>query len=203
VRLLAGGRKMDLQPRHVRRLMRRVPLLLALGAVTIAACHGRAEFPSAHRETAAACPADPKFSAEDSAPRAATADSDDAQSCGEDKDCTKGRHGRCVHARFSHCGYDACMSDAECPSGRACACATDGNRCVPANCRSDADCGGRGCSPSEARTCNSHEGIVGYYCHTPKDSCTDSNDCGGATSDCEYSPEEGRWTCVDHGRCVG
>ena len=176
----------------------------AVGAVAlIAACHGKAEFPSEHREAALACPSDPRFASSPMTDAGVATPADD--SCSSDDACTKGNHGRCVsHGHTaSHCSYDACMSDGDCAAGTTCDCARDGNRCVASNCRSDAECGGLGCSPAQARSCNDPGGVVGYFCHTKADSCTDSDDCGGRTNFCEYSPPAGHWVCVDHGRCVG
>lgn len=186
-------------------MMRRsiVPAL-AIGLVAVAAaCHGKAEFPYQHRDAPQACPVDPRFA--DAGATVANGTPNADQSCSRDEECTQGTHPRCVsHGhQASHCSADACMSDGDCAAGTTCACDRDGNRCVPSNCRSDADCGGLGCSPTEARSCNAYGGIIGYYCHTKKDSCTDSNDCSGRTSNCEYETETGRWACVDHGTCVG
>lgn len=186
-------------------MRRHVVPAVAIGLVAVvAACHGKAEFPYQHREAPQACALDPRFADAGAAVATPTATAGVDEPCSRDDECTKGVHGRCVmhgHAA-SHCSYDACMSDGDCAAGKTCACQDDGNRCVPSNCRTDAECGGLGCSPTEARSCNSYGGIIGYYCHTKKDSCTDQSDCG-AHSSCDYEPSAGRWVCVDHGVCVG
>jgi hypothetical protein len=70
---------------------------------------------------------------------------------------------------------------------------TSNNYCLMGNCRVDADCGAGGyCSPTFG-SCGSFFGVVGYYCHTPKDKCVDDSDCKAA--DCRYDPVGGSWAC--------
>jgi hypothetical protein len=94
------------------------------------------------------------------------------------------------------------MKDSDCATGQTCAChgspydGSQGNACVPGNCRVDADCGSNGyCSPSYAiQGCGS---LGGYYCHTPTDACTDDSDCASSQGPalCVYTAPAGRWTC--------
>jgi hypothetical protein len=61
----------------------------------------------------------------------------------------------------------------------------------------DADCGGRYCSPSMG-ACG-QQGLAGYYCHTPEDQCIDDVDCqsdGDAESYCAYIAIFARWMCA-------
>src|SRR5207237_924742 len=61
------------------------------------------------------------------------------------------------------------------------------NFCVAGNCRIDSDCGINGfCSAS------GEPSIVGYFCHTPQDTCINDNDC--SAHDCRNTPSEPR--CV-------
>lgn len=179
-----------------------VASVASVAVILAVACHGKAEFPYQHRAIAEACP---EVQRPPSPPSTRDGGAGPDEGCSVDADCTTGKHPRCVaHGHVaSRCSSDECATDADCAAGKTCSCDEDGNRCVSSNCRTDAECGGRGCSPWVSRSCSGSATTVGYYCHTPKDSCTDSNDCSGATSGCEYSPEDGRWICVDHGRCVG
>ncbi|CAN5199109.1 hypothetical protein BH09MYX1_BH09MYX1_48500 [soil metagenome] len=176
------------------------PFGLVAGITIIAACHGKAEFPSVHRETAETCPRDPRLDEVTPEPHEAAP----AGQCNVNADCTEGKNGRCLHPGHERirCTYDTCAADADCKTGEACACDRDGNHCVTATCRTDADCGGLGCSPSSSSSCNGRSVVVGVYCHTKKDSCTDDDDCG-RHENCEYEPTDARWICVDHGVCVG
>ena len=75
--------------------------------------------------------------------------------CCADADCTDGgRAGRCVYTESetgccgtmgeTHCAYDACQTDADCPADRICLTTgmrgVEANTCVRAACRADADC---------------------------------------------------------------
>lgn len=132
--------------------------------------------------------------------------------CVYDSDCSEGNNGRCGNNREHWtCSYDECFSDSECATGGPCACGgaygPEGpNTCMPGNCQSDADCGNDGyCSPTQG-DCGSYSGIIGYYCHTPQDTCIDDADCGPRENQgpgyCMYRPELGHWQC-GYGQCVG
>src|SRR5581483_2271997 len=110
-------------------------------------------------------------------------DSGATRVCLADTDCSAGQNGRCLPtpgiACVPECSYDVCRTDTDCATGGPCACrasSTDStpNVCVPGNCLVDSDCGPSGfCSPSGLiGTCG-----IGYYCHTPNDSCVDDADC--------------------------
>jgi hypothetical protein len=143
--------------------------------------------------------------------------------CARDADCTQGRNGRCLppqhNAIGDYCSYDECSTDADCGAGKVCACGTSlgtygssgtsmrtGNRCLPANCHVDADCGVGGlCSPTYDTTCGAYNGVVGYYCHTPKDECSTDASCsdgGGVGAYCAWAPQSGKWIC-SHSFCAG
>lgn len=133
-----------------------------------------------------------------------------------------GTNGRCLppngNASGDYCTYDACSSDGDCGTGKVCVCGAPeapygraGNTCVQGNCQVDSDCGATGyCSPTEATSCGSRSGVVGYYCHTAEDDCTNDSDCSGASDGgptqgpgyCAWQPTVGKWAC-SYGVCTG
>ncbi len=123
--------------------------------------------------------------------------------CSKDGDCTSGVNGRCENSPGGpagcFCTYDTCSGDTECKTGELCVChgsayAYGGNSCMPGNCRVDSDCGTGGyCSPAHGTAdCGN---VTGYYCHTPKDTCTNDSDCGSGLNVCTWSQTDGRWEC--------
>jgi hypothetical protein len=45
--------------------------------------------------------------------------------------------------------------------------------------------------------CGQFIGVVGYYCHTGEDTCTNDADCtNSGGGDCRYNPAVGNWSCV-------
>lgn len=171
----------------------------------IAACRGSsAHFPERHRAAAETCSTAPRPPGYNNPTDAGKGFSGQ---CERDSDCTAGKNGRCSapgHAQ-SMCTYDACMSDADCGAGKVCECSAYGNSCMTANCKTDADCGGMGCSPTRPESCGNMAGTVGYFCHTKKDECIDDRDCpkkGDESGMCVYTPAGGRWTC-NYDTCVG
>jgi hypothetical protein len=130
--------------------------------------------------------------------------------CSLDSDCAEGGvGGRCtlndVGPGGCSCTYDSCQTDTDCGDGNLCAChgspySIAGNSCVPGNCRVDSDCGAGGyCSPAQATVgCGF---IAGYYCHSPKDTCTNDSDCGGFPGICTWSTPEARWDCQTAATC--
>jgi hypothetical protein len=147
--------------------------------------------------------------------------------CKMDSDCSNpsmGTNGRCgPGGRIAgcQCSYDQCFADGDCANGGVCECGratssgggaavpvpgptiTPVNVCKAGNCRLDKDCGAGGyCSPSLG-SCGNFFGVVGYWCHTPKDKCVDDADCakqGGG--DCRYAPMTGAWECQTS-QCAG
>ena len=93
-----------------------------------------------------------------------------------------------------------CGTDTDCAMGQLCVChgspysGVQGNTCIKGNCRVDGDCGAGGfCSPSHGTSgCG---GVVGYYCHTAMDTCTDDSDCKGGFEVCAFSDADARWKC--------
>jgi hypothetical protein len=113
--------------------------------------------------------------------------------------------GRCLHGQ---CGFDQCLTDSDCPSGKMCACSTQfhsngghANYCIDANCRVDSDCGENGVCSVTIGYCG---GPSGYYCHMPEDQCHTDVDCPDTTaSACSYQPTLGYWACQAHAACAG
>jgi hypothetical protein len=102
---------------------------------------------------------------------------------------------------------DQCNSEKDCSVGSACICAAwtppvtgssdlaqlvtlDMPRhCVPAQCATSSDCGGRACGFSR-NLCGAD---AGFYCRTASDECTSSDDCGGRL--CTYDTAKLHWAC--------
>ena len=111
--------------------------------------------------------------------------------------------------RGEKCSIDGCLTDSDCPTGQACACASQvggstlhTNTCVAAQCRVDADCGRSVgiCSPTRGY-CG---GLIGYYCHSEADTCiTDADCCEPSASSCQYQPELGHFACQAPVGCSG
>jgi hypothetical protein len=126
--------------------------------------------------------------------------------CIRDEDCSSGENGRCEQRRGLRCTYDQCFADSDCNRGGPCACegrvGSDSNACLSGNCRTDAECGSGYCSPSFG-DCGGYSGVIGYYCHTPEDTCVDDTDCSESGAGyCMYRPEVAHWAC-GYGSCVG
>jgi hypothetical protein len=159
--------------------------------------------PAMHRAKAVACPPlliDPK------AP-CFSVDGGTGGTCAKNSDCTSPFNPRCELFRpqgYCLCQVDDCQSDNDCRAfgdhdAGACTCNSSPltNLCVDANCRVDADCGPHGyCSPM-IDPCS--KAISGYFCHTPKDTCTDDADCPGTP--CTYLPMASLWRCVRPPQC--
>lgn len=186
------------------RSRRPVILVLLLPLLPLAACEDDLPVPEVHREVAVSC------DRERPPGNVARVGSYGPGECTSDADCTAQENGRCqVNRGSAFCNYDTCFSDATCTTGGPCECDDEygfrGNACLPGNCQTDTDCGsGRYCSPTLG-SCGDYGGIVGYYCHTAKDVCTDDSRCydqerGGGY--CMYKPEVGHWAC-GYGQCVG
>jgi hypothetical protein len=138
------------------------------------------------------------------------------QTCQSESDCTGVSSyvgvGHCVSAGAStQCSYDTCLADTDCGSGpTVCLCQGDwsvwsgvapGNNCATGTCRDDSDCPGSVCSPSVAPE-GVFYGLVGYFCHTPKDQCQCDEECAArdpAVSSCAYNPQIGAWACSNRG----
>ncbi len=178
---------------------------VAFGLVVATSCKRLSQpAPLSHRPIAEVCPSAPRppgyGSGRDSGHGSG------GTMCDGDADCTAGKNGRCQIRGHGtpQCTYDQCMQDSECPAGKVCECSSSGNTCLAGNCRTDADCGGLGCSPTSSESCGNMGGTVGYYCHTRKDDCVNDDECTKGTEHgmCVYSPAGGRWTC-NYSMCVG
>lgn len=125
--------------------------------------------------------------------------------CTTHAECTDGINGRCVLGQAgTYCSYDTCFVDDHCASDQLCSCDGDSfsgaNRCVPANCRVNADCASGLCAPSYG--CLLGGMPVGWYCRTDEDVCTSDEDCTDqVVGRCAYSPSDGHWVC-QYGVCV-
>jgi hypothetical protein len=107
------------------------------------------------------------------------------------------------------CEYP-CREDADCGPGSACLCSSgvpnacaDGHsvgesQCVPADCRTDADCGGLFCGVSLTQ-CGSTDGL---FCHTLEDECQGDADCpDDSNSRCAFDRDSARWVCDQYTIC--
>jgi hypothetical protein len=162
--------------------------------------------PKEHRPTAGICPLRPAgmMCPFDGVPP-------DMGGCRSDSDCSGGVNGRCEGVQAGcFCTYDTCQSDHDCKPNQVCACApplrsgsTLGNTCLDGNCHVDSDCGAYDCSPSLGPGCIPMLPLVGYFCHTASDTCTNDSDCQTTgVGYCAYHPELGHWACM-HATCGG
>ena len=127
--------------------------------------------------------------------------------CDTDSDCPP--EARCLGSKpYSYCRYaGVCTADSDCPSGQACFCALDVtpegsviqevNKCLPAECETDAECGDFPCVASRHHCIT---GLQGSFCHGPADECQSSSDCEGS-SYCRYDLDEARWHCQPYHTC--
>jgi hypothetical protein len=154
-----------------------------------------AKIPAFHRPIAMACPPQDLSQAKCDA---------GVGDCTMNSDCHVGLNPRCVLFKARNictCAWDTCAMDSDCRDAGPCACNSIeiGDLCVDGNCYVDADCGTGGfCSPS-FDLCRGQ--IDHYYCHTPKDDCTDDADCAGARGggSCTYNTTDSRWECLRTG----
>jgi hypothetical protein len=135
--------------------------------------------------------------------------------CLRDADCTKGTRGRCIASEppcpclpggglancSLACSYDTCANDSDCPTHEPCQCrllasATGPNSCMTGSkCRVDSDCGTDGyCSLSPQPCSLPFDSCEAYFCHTPRDKCTDDVDCDSGR--CNYDTVNGYWSCA-------
>ena len=155
--------------------------------------------PAAHRAAAEPCPTD-------------TTKADCSGGCAAA--CTDGANGRCMQGIHTcACRYDACVVAADCGPGKSCSCRTKvldargSNLCIDSNCDVDADCGSTTtgyCSPTFDTVCGPFDGVIGWYCHTPKDTCVDDAECtaGGKIGYCAFVKAKAHWECA-YAVCTG
>ncbi len=98
----------------------------------------------------------------------------------------------------SYCSY-GCAIDDDCDEGFVCECSSPAGRCVPANCATDADCPtGEACARYEYDDgCGP---TVGYACTSPEDSCRFTSDC--AEGYCAFEPDDGNARRCEVAECV-
>ena len=192
--------------------------MAAMDSAAPIAWDGRA--PLAHRDAdaGAACPrarsADPAVTCGDAGIPLA------GNPCARDSDCTSGQDGIClcvpdlvppasgtgpgVLYTETFCSYDECFVDSDCGARVPCECRDPGiagspNVCLSAsNCALDSDCPPPGfCSPSPVL---GQSPDIGFFCHTPGDTCADDVDCqppppGPFASACRFELMGGTWRC--------
>lgn len=118
--------------------------------------------------------------------------------CTADAECTEKPYGYCAPTYLGDmggvraaCNY-GCLQDSDCGDGFLCQCGDPAGQCVPATCRSDADCGadlkcGQWATQFICWT------DVSYTCQSEADTCNTKSDC----SEREYcSGEGGVRSCV-------
>jgi hypothetical protein len=128
----------------------------------------------------------------------------DRVGCNADGECTELAGGRCVGGGWDSCScVYGCSTDDDCGAGWACLCRGSAperapvsrfSRCVPATCRTDADCDGYPCAV-DVDGCQRSQGL---RCHGPGDECQSHADCPYG-SGCVW--EDDRWRCYEWGSC--
>lgn len=125
--------------------------------------------------------------------------------CSGDSDCTMGTNGRCLNnagPAGTHCSFDDCFADSDCPGNVPCICRPSASDPSPnlcstgSGCRVDSDCGPCGfCSPSPSVP-NYPSPYLPYFCHTLGDVCIDNGDCHDTTKACcTFEPKVAHWVC--------
>lgn len=128
---------------------------------------------------------------------------DEVTSCRTDADCGAGR---CLFNDEGCSCVDTCQTDDDCGAGEACLCSAGVDlgggeftqldelpRCVPAECRSAADCDGQPCGIVLSLGCKRP---VALRCRAPTDACLSNADCAGGQA---CGAEESEWVCQDLG----
>jgi hypothetical protein len=101
--------------------------------------------------------------------------------CYFNADCTARPYGRCVPpygpgiSTSYHCEY-GCASDADCTVDQVCLCGALVGTCVPATCKTDADCAEGFCADYDT-VCDYRAGMA---CQTSEDQCFSAAECGRA-----------------------
>ena len=213
--------------RRVRLLLYMAGMRLAFAIVALAtiaaSCGGRsltgtdagaARVPQRHRPTGQVCPV------QRGPGSGAASHCLDPVECGADSDCKAGTNGRCQPlggpigpaSCGTTCSYDACATDADCPSNEPCECRTSpsdstANVCLTSgNCRVDGDCGPGGyCSPSQLEAfcfCPSAalcaDGSSSCYADNVQVPCVCGDSCGHG-----YFCHTANDTCLDDADCGG
>lgn len=124
--------------------------------------------------------------------------------CVSNEDCTSDTYGACIAvADFGECqcAY-GCVSDADCPSGKICACGGDApgypafTSCISAiDCTTSADCERDACRLGLMQVCQPRFTLG---CATDADTCVSDDDCMDGNV-CFPGPDpgiEGEWACA-------
>lgn len=127
------------------------------------------------RDTAMQCPTEVTAATSPCAPMPGA-------DCTSDSQCTMGAGGYCAqaHQLAHYCGcYYGCRQDSDCASGQLCECGVVLGSCVPATCRTSADCpAGRACvATSNSSTGSACGATRSYACQTANDQCASDRDC--------------------------
>ncbi len=128
-------------------------------------------------------------------------DLDGVGSCSVDADC--GANGACIAMAAGpgpFCGcVVSCETDDDCGEGKACVCAGVAGRssCVPADCRSNADCGDGLCR--YAVHPGSCDGMPKLACTAADDACVLDGDCPSGIDTAACYPLDGVYQCVEEG----
>jgi hypothetical protein len=105
----------------------------------------------------------------------------------------------CADNSWQECAcITPCANDADCAPGEACLCHMLGNwitRCVPADCRTDADCSGFDCGVSRDGCHDANR----LSCRTDADVCHGDAQCDGHY--CSYIEDASRWECIELWEC--
>lgn len=126
--------------------------------------------------------------------------------------------GEICHDHWDMCFcYRPCMSDDDCDADEACLCGMHSAvsfgpygftnsipRCLPADCRTDEDCGDFRCGVS----LDGCGGFAGLYCHTAEDPCEGAEQCQAEalenesfTHGCNYATEDESFACMSYNYC--
>ena len=189
------------------------------GDATPISWDGRA--PLNHRASAAACPRGRDGGVQISCPDSGAGPLP-GNPCAVDSDCTAGNDGVCLCVpdlvappsgdgpgllyTETSCSYDQCFVDSDCGPRTPCDCREPSiygspNVCLSAsNCAVDSDCGPPGfCSLS---TVIDQTPSIGFFCHTPDDTCIDDSDCptfdGPTAWECRFDATSAIWRCVQY-----
>ncbi len=139
----------------------------------------------------------------------------DEGKCAEDADCADEQVcGIATEGPYCRC-YDVCASDADCGVDRACLCATQAisvnggsgshplgavDQCLPATCRTGADCASGECGAAPD-VCGQGGSVIGLYCRTAEDECRSNDDCAQPTPVCSIDVTRSRWACFESATC--
>jgi hypothetical protein len=119
----------------------------------------------------------------------------------------------CSDYNYGECAcITPCASDDDCDPGEICLCRSTGmgtvgpgygvanvvQHCVPAGCRTDADCAPYRCGVA----IGSCGGVIGTQCHTAIDACEGADQCTAAGYDlCDLDFELESWFCDGYSDC--